>query len=299
MTVSVVELYRAQAAAWAGDLAEATRLLDGLDDSLAVLDLRARVHAQLGELDEADRCWARVREQAPDDVAAAEGRRTIERIRAGRRRARPVVTTGRVTVAAAALACVVLAGGAAWLASGTPQGDDTRLRQEAARARDLQERLAAADSARAAADDELEAAESRRGQALDDVAGLLAMPGVVVQRRDGDVRILFEAGLFGGNGVTVSRDGAALLGELGRRLVTLPVDTTVVGHAVAVPGGPATGGAGIALDRAQAAAELLAAAGGLPLTEFTLVSGDQANGPFPDAARNRTVTLLVTPDSSV
>ncbi len=294
---SELALYQAQAAAWAGDLAEAGRLLDELDTprSVGVLDLRARVHAQLGELDEADRCWSQVQELAPDDPGAVEGRRTIERIRAGRSRVRPVVTTGRVSVAAAALACVVLAGGATWLASGAPQGDDARLRQEAERAQDLEERLAASDSARAAADDERSAAETRHKQALDDIAGLLSMPGVVVERRDGDVRVSFEAGLFGANGVTVSRDGSALLTELGRSLATMPVDTTIVGHAVAVAGGPATGGAGIALDRAQAAAERLAEGGGLPLTAFTLVSGDQADGPFPDAARNRTVTLLIAP----
>lgn len=286
-------LYQARAAAWAGDLAEAGRLLDELDTprSVAVLDLRARVHAQLGELDEADRCWGQVQELAPDDPGAAQGRRTIERIRAGRRRVRPVVTTGRVSVAAAALACAVLAGGATWLA----QGDDTRPQQEAEQVQDLEEQLAASNSARAAARDAQAAAESRHKQALDDIAGLLAMPGVVVERRDGDVRVFFETGLFGANGVTVSRDGSALLTELGRRLAGMPVDTTIVGHAVAVAGGPATGGAGIALDRAQAAAERLAEGGGLPLTAFTLVSGDQANGPFPDAARNRTVTLVVTP----
>jgi hypothetical protein len=280
-------LYQARAAVWTGDLAEAGRLLDELDTprSVAVLDLRARVHAQLGELDEADRCWGQVQELVRDDPDAAEGRRTIERIRAGRSRARPVVTTGRVSVAAAALACVVLAGGATWLASSTPQGDDG---QQAARTQELERQLAAADSAQASV-------ENRHKLALDNTAGLLAMPGVVVERRDGDVRVLFEAGLFSANGVTVSRDGSALLTELGLRLASLPVDTTIVGHAVAVAGGPATGGAGIALDRAQAAAERLAEGGGLPLTAFTLVSGDQADGPFPDAARNRTVTLLVTP----
>jgi len=285
-------LYRSQAAAWTGDLAEAGRLLDELDSpcSVAVLDLRARVHAQLGELDEADRCWSQVQELVSEDPDAAEGRRTIERIRAGRSRVRPVVTTGRVSVAAAALACVVLAGGATWLA----QGDDTRP-QEAERVQDLKEQLAASDSARAAADDAQAAAKNRHKQALDDIAGLLAMPGVVVKRPDGDVLVTFEAGLFGANGVTISRDGSALLTELGRRLAALPVDTTIVGHAVAVAGGPATGGSGIALDRAQAAAERLAEGGGLPLTAFTLVSGDQADGPFPDAARNRTVTLLIAP----
>jgi molecular chaperone DnaK len=39
----------------------------------------------------------------------------------------------------------------------------------------------------------------------------------------------------------------------------------------------------------------LARGGDGSLTAFTLATADQAQGPFPDAARNRTVTLLVVP----
>ncbi|WP_165034922.1 hypothetical protein [Candidatus Protofrankia californiensis] len=39
----------------------------------------------------------------------------------------------------------------------------------------------------------------------------------------------------------------------------------------------------------------LTAGGRLPLTAFTLVSADQTQGPFPDAAHNHTVTLVITP----
>ena len=64
---------------------------------------------------------------------------------------------------------------------------------------------------------------------------------------------------------------------------------------VAVPGGRTSGGSSVAHGRALRAAQQLADGSGLPLTAFTLVSADQADGPFPDAARNRTVSLLVTP----
>lgn len=295
-------LYQARMAAREGKLEEALRLLDELDTeapSVAVLDLRARLHAQRGEFAEADRCWARVQELVPDDREAAEGRRTIEEILAGRRRGRPLVTAGRA--AAAVLACAVLAGGAAVALSGQsdqgatpPMAGGTLAPQEdenARRVRALEDRLAAIDAERAAA-------AGRRAQALDAIAEKLAMPGVLVQRRDDEVRVLVETGVFGPDSTVPSRQGRAVLLELGRRLAELDARTTVVGHAVAVPGGPASGGSLIALDRAQAAASLLAEGGGLPLTAFTLVSADQQEAPFPDSARNRTVTLLVAPARS-
>jgi hypothetical protein len=65
-------------------------------------------------------------------------------------------------------------------------------------------------------------------------------------------------------------------------------------RAVAVPSGPATGGSVIALERAEVAAQHLAGAAGLPLTAFLLATADQARQPFPDDARNRTVTLVIT-----
>ena len=43
------------------------------------------------------------------------------------------------------------------------------------------------------------------------------------------------------------------------------------------------------------AARELAAASGRPLAEFVLVSAEQSEGPFPDARRNRTVTILLRP----
>jgi hypothetical protein len=287
-------LRRARTAARAGKLDEAARLLDGLAadaDSVAVLDLRARVHAQRGELAEADRCWAKAQTLAPDDTAAAHGRRTIEKITAGRRPARPVVNVGRVTIAASVVACTVLVGGTTWLVSGggttEPVASATRLQEEVERSQALRDRLAALDAERAAAAD-------RSERELDVIAEQLAMPGVVVQRRANDVQVIFETGLYPRNS-SISKRGATLLAEIGRRLARMEVQTTIVGHAVAVPGGRTSGGAAIALDRAQVAAQHLAAAGNLPLTSFALISADQTEAPFPDAPRNRTVTLTITP----
>jgi hypothetical protein len=288
---------RARSAARVGDLGEAARLLDELDTtsrSVVVLDLRARVHAQRGELTEADRCWARVQAMAPDDADAAYGRRTIERIIAGRRLARPIVTTTRVAVAAAGAVLVVLVGGAVWLGSAehsetaAPMVDSARLQAEIQRVQALQDRLAALDADRAAAADRL-------ARNLDAIAKRMEMPGVLVRPSTDHIQLIFETGLFR-SGAAITREGAAQLTELGSRLAGMHVRTTVVGHAVAVPGGRTSGGSTVALARAQVAAERLASGGKLPLTAFNLASAEQADGPFPDAPRNRTVTLVIIPE---
>ncbi|MCU1685288.1 MAG: hypothetical protein JWQ81_6027 [Amycolatopsis sp.] len=290
-------LGRAHAAAYDGDLAQAARLLDALDaagePTVEALDLRARVHAQLGELTEADRCWERVLTLTPDNSAAAAGRETIAQIAVSRRRARPVVNAGRVTVLAAALAGVVVVGGVVWLSSsGTdrqpvPVAGSAQVNAQTQRADALQRRLdgLAADNASAA---------GRQTDRLDAIVKALAMPGVYVTRRTGDAEVVFDDGVFVRD-TDVGRASGPLLTELGHRLAGLNVTTTVVGHAVAAAGGRTSGGSTVALARAQVAAGYLARGGDGSLTAFTLATADQAQGPFPDAARNRTVTLLVVP----
>ncbi|MFE3248012.1 hypothetical protein [Streptomyces sp. NPDC059209] len=318
---------RAHSAARAGDLDLAARLLAELDERdvpdadhatvLAALNLRAKVHAQRGELTEADACWSRVEAVAPDDPDAAAGRRTLAKIAAGRRHARPVVHTGRVAVVAAALAGAALIGGGGWLlANGGGDGDrqssdsvaeaDTesqRLREESRRADALKERLAAIEAGDTAA-------AARRDSTLDAVAKRLAMPGVEIRRHADDVQLVFSTGVFPYDSV-IGAQGASALTEIGRRLAGLEsgsgtgagagagVETTVVGHSVAVPGGAPSGGSVVALNRARVAAQYLAQDSDLRLTDFRLVSADQRRGPFPateaNAPRNRTVTLLITP----
>ncbi|MET4927219.1 hypothetical protein P3L51_33495 [Streptomyces sp. PSRA5] len=329
-------LRRAHSAARTGDLDLAARLLDELDEPdagrvslektgtgsgaeratlLAALNLRAKVHAQRGELPEADACWSRVEALAPDDPDAAAGRRTLAKIAAGRRRARPVVHTGRVAVVAAALVGAALIGaGGRFLVNDGDGGDgdraskpvaeaDTgseRLREESRRADELKARLAAIEGG-------FTAEAERRDGMLDEVAKRLAMPGVEVRRHAEDVQLVFSAGVFPYDSM-ISPDGAEVLTEIGRRLADLEseagagagagVETTVVGHSVAVPGGAPSGGSVVALNRARVAAQYLAQDSDLRLTDFRLVSADQRQGPFPatdaNAPRNRTVTLLIT-----
>ncbi|MFE3119676.1 coiled-coil domain-containing protein [Streptomyces niveus] len=319
---------RAHSAARAGDLDLAARLLDELGELdgpgepgepggagratvVAALNLRAKVHAQRGELPEADACWSRVEALAPDDQDAAAGRRTLAKIAAGRRHARPVVHTGRVAVIAGALAATVvgvaLIGGAVKLIDGGEGGGSgsvaeaeadngsERLSEESRRADELKARLAAIEEDRAAD-------AEQRDSALDEVAKRLAMPGVEIRRHAGDVQLVFRTGVFPYDSV-IGPEGAEALTEIGRRLADLsagtPVETTVVGHSVAVPGGAPSGGSVVALNRARVAAQYLAQDSDLRLTDFRLVSADQRRGPFPataaNAPRNRTVTLLITP----
>lgn len=343
-------LSRAHSAARAGDLDLAARLLDELDGRgeltvpdtesrpgsgaeagaasdagdaadhatvLAALDLRAKVHAQRGELTEADACWSRVEAVAPDDPDAAAGRRTLAKIAAGRRPARPVVHSGRLAVVAAALAGAALIGGGGWLLANGGDGDrppadsvadaDTeseRLEEASRRADTLEDRLAAREAGDTAA-------AARRDSTLDAVEKRLAMPGVEIRRHaDDDLQVVFSTGVFPYDSV-IGPQGAAALTEIGRRLADLDsdpdpgagsgagVETTVVGHSVAVPGGAPSGGSVVALNRARVAAQYLAQDSDLRLTDFRLVSADQRRGPFPateaNAPRNRTVTLLITP----
>lgn len=111
-------LSRARSTARAGDLDEAARLLDELDadESVDVLDLRARVHAQRGRLAEADACWTKVQALAPEHRGAAAGRKTIARITEHRRPFRPLVHPGWAMVAGVAVTCAVLIAGVGWAA---------------------------------------------------------------------------------------------------------------------------------------------------------------------------------------
>ncbi|NJP97226.1 hypothetical protein HCN51_48720 [Nonomuraea sp. FMUSA5-5] len=334
---------RARTAARSGDLDGAIRLLGevgppcadvpgysgaGGDEAaradqegiVAVLDLRARLHARRGELAEADRCWAAVQDLVPGHPGAEAGRRTIEEIRSGRRRARPLMHAGWLGVVAAAVAVVTLATGIVALGTGSegtiaqgrlttaiaPPGatappDATAVPSATAspgaavsRADELREHIAAVEAGQAAEAERTARQAASRRRELAAIARKLTMPGVLVRRRSQDVRVRFREGLFPVS-TEISDAGPALLRALGRRIAGMKVDTTVVGHAVPVPGGRTSGGSVVALGRALVAARHLAEGGRLPVTAFTLVSADQADNPFRDPRRNRTVTLLITP----
>jgi hypothetical protein len=295
-----VAVSQAAAAARRGELDRAAELLADLTTP-AALDLLARVHAQRGQWEDADRCWARLQEDSPADPGAAEGRKAIAAIIAGSRRSRPLLGPGRVAALTGLfVAALVAAGTVFWwpdkdvrpaVAAPTPQPTSavvsTRLQEETRRADELERRLAKLEADR-------RAAAARLNARLDEIAKSVTMPGVTVQRQNASVRVLFNRGLFIRD-EELTTSGSALLTELGPRLRGAKV--TIVGHSVAQPGAPAHGGTRTALARARVVSQHLAAAGDLPLTTFTLTPADQSRGPYPDAARNRTVTLLLTPAS--
>ncbi|MFI5610670.1 tetratricopeptide repeat protein [Amycolatopsis sp. NPDC051903] len=285
------ELLLAEAADLArrGDYAGAAALLerDATDDT-ARLDLLARVHAQAGDFDLADAAWARVLELAPESASAQAGRRVISRVRSGRLRRRPV---GR-RLAAAGVGVLVVAGAAAVVVT-LPWSSGSQPAAAAPASPALQ---AEVDRLHTSLSREADAARTRADR-LTALAARLAAPGVRTAVTGSAVSVTFDEGLFNPDATSPSRAGRESLERWAAVLKGQPVRITVLGHGVAVAGGPATGGSTIALARAAAAARVLATASGLPLTTFAISSADQTAAAHPagDAAANRTVTVEVAP----
>jgi hypothetical protein len=274
-------LDQARSAARSGDLDHAVRLLDGVaSPTAAALDLRARVHAQRGELDRADRYWAQALLLDPDHAGARQGRETIARLRR-RRPIRAVV----LTTAVAALAVGAVAVASARTGSPAPSSLPSSLPSSSP----VPAPSVALPSPTAASPPPVD----RRTE----IGRLVGVPGTRIDRRAEDVRVVFTSGLFS-SGTRLANGSSALLGTVGKRLRTARVTVTVVGHTVPVAGGRTSGGSTTAYARAQVAAQRLAAASGLPLTSYPLATADQSEGPWPDAARNRTVTLLLRPETA-
>ncbi|ALG09549.1 OmpA family protein [Kibdelosporangium phytohabitans] len=291
-TSLAIEFAVAEAAdlARAGDHRAALRTLDGLDSGHpAVSDLRARIHAQLGEFAEADAAWRRVLVTDSEHAGAVAGTRLIAQITAGKQRPRPF-PAGAVVAAGAA---VVVVGA---VAAVTVYASTDSAPPAAAPPSSSEPSTPAPRSTRAA---ETSATDQLRGR-LDTLAARLAMPGVHVERRERDITVLFDRGLFLPDGAQLSPAGRRDLTQWGNSLAGQAVRVSVYGHGVVVSGGPTSGGSAVAVSRAAAAANALAAASGLPPTSFTAAAADQSAPPFPGAdqdsrARNRTVTVVVSP----
>ncbi|GGK46412.1 tetratricopeptide repeat protein [Streptomyces flaveus] len=297
---------RARAAARSGELDEALRLLRSADDPAVgghrdVLDLLARVHAQRGELPEAAAHWRRVQERHPGDPAAAAGLARIARL--GRGGPRAALARNRTRTALAAAVCVVAAvtAGTFALTDATadrqPAGHSAAPAQQAEQAEQAEaERIAQ----RIAADHEADLARqraresARKADAADALARELRAPGLRPVVRGNSVEVAFTEGLFA-EGDRLTPAGADRLAVLGDRLAGRQARIEIHGHAATVPGAPRSGGSVLALWRALVAARELSAASGKPLTAFTTTSADQQDAPYDTAARNRTVTVVITP----
>jgi type VI secretion system protein ImpK len=163
---------------------------------------------------------------------------------------------------------------------------DPRLAEQKRRADELQRQLDEQAAAR-------RTAAARLNQRLDALAASVRGPGVIVSRQGGSVRVLFERGLFS-RGTTLADGGAEALARVGTALPRSGATITIVGHSVPTSGSE-RGGSGTALARARVAAQKLSGVTGLPLTSFTLTTADQSTGPFREPARNRTISLVLTP----
>ncbi|KUL24365.1 hypothetical protein ADL12_37790 [Streptomyces regalis] len=288
---------RAGAAARSGDLDGALRLLHDAGDPVVaghqdVLDLLARVHAQRGELTQAATCWRSVLERDPGDPAASAGLARIDRL--GRRGPGAALARHRRRTALAAALCAVAAVTAGTVAltdgpaarpdrPGPSQADlmEQRVQQLDAERREQQTREQARETA-------------RRGEAAKALARALRAPGIHPAVQGASVEVAFVDGLFS-EGAELTPAGADRLAVLGGRLAGRKAGVEIYGQAASVPGAPRSGGSVLSLWRALIAARELSAASGKPLTAFTTASADQRDAPYASAAKNRTVTVVITP----
>ncbi|SOD64265.1 Tetratricopeptide repeat-containing protein [Streptomyces zhaozhouensis] len=297
---------RARRAARAGDVDGALRVLDEPEDPACaehpdVLDLRARLHAQRGALDEAAACWRRVLARRPDDPAARAGLARVARLTGrgpravlGRHRARTAAVLALSTVAAA-----LAVGGT--LLTGSDPGRETPVAAPTEPDRDDGRGDGApGPTAESDASDAASEAAAEQAALARELARELAGQGLRVTAEGGAVEVAFTEVVFA-EADRLTPGGAERLAALGAALAahTGPdARVEILGHAAAVPGAPDSGGSVLALWRALVAARELSAAADRPLTDFTTGSADQRDAPFDDAALNRTVTVEITPSAA-
>lgn len=259
----------------------------------AVLDLLARIHAQRGELTDADDCWARAQALDGASSAARAGRRRIAALRAHRYRS-PAL---RIALVVAAVA--VLGTGGAALAQREP-APDPRLVARLDGLADTQRRLTGRLDTLAA---ELDRIGARRERVLRDVSQAVAdVDALQAYRRGDSLVVTFPGGVFT-VGTELGADGADALDRLARvlRRFGTDVSVTVTGHTEGVPVSPTLGypdNIALGFARARSAAERMSVSAGLPMPMFLLSGAGAADTPFPDSAApelNRTVTVTLRP----
>ncbi|MFC0037400.1 OmpA family protein [Actinomadura rayongensis] len=267
-----VALAQATRLARAGRLAEARDLLeqafpDG-ERTAPVLDLLARVRAQQGDLDAADRHWAEAERLAPGDPDVIAARARVAALR-GRR----VTRFGWPAAAGIALVLALVAGGGAFAVTRASDSDPVAV-------------------APAAPPPPPSLASGSPLDALD-----LRVPGVRVVRQAGELSVTFRRGLFD-KGATLSPRGRAVLAALGRRLRPEAdrLRVSIIGHTDGA-GGDYTANAELGSVRAAVVREALRASAGIPTSRFAVSSLGGELRPFKGAAgdaRNRTVTLRIS-----
>ncbi|MFE7503771.1 hypothetical protein [Promicromonospora sp. NPDC057488] len=262
-------------------------------DDVEVVDLLARVHAQTGDLRQADTCWARVERLDPEHLGAREGRRKIHEIWSGRR---PGILTA---AGAAGLSVLLVATGAAisWSVSAStePVHGDAATAEQLASLREDMAQLATNLPADPTPPPPSDDATNRLRTIQDD----LADPQWAVTRTTRSVVVTFRDPVFQAGGADTTTDGADALTDLAARLADLTATTlTVVGHTSSttpVATSPYTSNAEVGLARALAAAQVISDGGGIPLGALDLATAGDTDPPHPgtNQARNQTVTVTI------
>ncbi|MGH3239343.1 MAG: OmpA/MotB family protein, partial [Spirillospora sp.] len=244
------------------------------------LDLKARVYAQQGRLDDADRCWAEVAALSPGDPGAAEGRRRIAAIRA--RAASP----GRFFLARSALrlgtAAVVLLA-FVMLADVWQDRDATDPPQPTTPA---------------------PTTPPSPPPSPNPIAALkLDGPGIHAQRRGAEIAVTFDRGLFRRDATLTAR-GRTTLTVLGAQLRPYAdqIAVTVIGHTdsrAVHPGGGYASNAELGMLRATVVREVLRSSARIPTARFSVSTLAGLLPPHPGGKasadpRNRTVSVRVS-----
>jgi type VI secretion system protein ImpK len=296
----------------AGRYSEADQLLSEIktgDTSAAVLDLRARIHAQQGKLSEAEALWTRAIHLDPANLDYGAALQRISRMQTRRLAAlRPLLST------LAALLCVVGVVSAVYLIE--------RRRAREFRAALVQrpvapttappERHADAVAAAAAQAGQAEQAERTEARVSASPATLapaldIDVPGVR-SSTDGDATVLmFDAGLFA-RGIELRPEGKAVLSALGKQLAPYAgrVAVNVVGHTSSLPvtkGRTFRDNGALGMQRAVTVVDYLRGAASLPPQMFSASSAGESRLPqtnpqterqTEDAAFQQTVVLRVS-----
>lgn len=281
-----------------GRRTDATELLLSLpgESSPERSDLLARIYAQTGDLDAAEREWGKV----PDDHSLArEARAGLRRVEILRRRPRwlrfNLGFVGLVVVLCFAVAAGAV-GGVVALSSSSPgsaasSADQSGAADEPSVARATP--LVDATPIHSAIPTSAAAAPSIP----------LDSPGTTVAQRGATLVVTFDRGLFRSGGATLNHSSEALLTSVAERLKGSgePVALRVIGHTDSVPpsGGPGSlSNAALGFARAAAAAAFLQRAAGIPLSSVSVASAGSSE-PVADNStpggrrRNRTVVLEV------
>jgi hypothetical protein len=207
----------------------------------------------------------------------------------------PTPGTARCCSAAVCAVAALTAGTVALTDHRRPAGHGAAPAEQAdqtEQAERIAQRIAADREAELARQRERE--NARKAEAADALARALRAPGLRPVAHGDSVEVAFTEGLFA-EGDRLTPTGAGQLAVLGDRMAGREARIEIHGHAAIVPGAPRSGGSVLALWRALVAARELSAASGKPLTAFTTTSADQQDAPYDSAARNRTVTVVITP----